>query len=243
MTEVPAVLTAAVVVACLVLTVAVGVVVARGGSRRADRLGAAVGLAVAGWLVVTATVAATGLYATDPWLGVGVAAPLVVGLLTQGPLLRRLLPPGDAAADSRALAALAAVQVTRLVGGVFLVLLALDGLPPGFAVPAGAGDVLVGLLAPVVAYVLWRRPRRPGSRALGLAFNALGLLDLVVAILLGLLHAPGLFQLIVTEPSAALMGMLPLALIPTFVVPIAIVLHVVSFRLLARLTVRRPARV
>lgn len=91
--------------------------------------------------------------------------------------------------------------------------------------------MLVGLLGPSVAYALWRRPAR---RPLGIAFNTVGLLDLVVAIPLGLLHAPGRLQLIVTEPTTAIMGLLPMALVPTFVVPLAIVLHVASLRLVTR---------
>ncbi|MPZ94721.1 MAG: hypothetical protein GEU96_07335 [Propionibacteriales bacterium] len=230
MTDVPILLTATVVLACLALPLAVGAVLHRGaraaglGHRRASRLGWTAGLVLAAWLAVTAAVGGVGLYAADPWLGIGVALPLVLGLLAL-----RLSAVTAALSDVRAPAALAAVQVVRVVGVVFLALLALDLLPPGFAVPAGTGDVLVGLLAPVVAYALWRRQSRP---ALGIAFNALGLLDLVVAIPLGLLHAPGRLQLIVTEPTAGIMGLLPMALIPTFVVPLAIVLHVASLRLL-----------
>ncbi|MGH3382985.1 MAG: hypothetical protein ACRDO1_00250 [Nocardioidaceae bacterium] len=230
MSDSPILLTAMVVLACLALPLAVGAVLHRGaraagfGHRRASRLGWTAGLVLAAWLAVTAAVAGAGLYATDPWLGVGVAAPLVLGLLAL-----RLSTVTAALSDARTPAALAAVQAVRVVGVVFLALLALDRLPPGFAVPAGIGDVLVGLLAPVVGYALWRRQSR---RGLGIAFNALGLLDLVVAIPLGLLHAPGRLQLIVTEPTAGIMGMFPMALIPTFVVPLAILLHVASLRLL-----------
>jgi hypothetical protein len=207
-----------VTVLVFVTSVVLAVAVAGVLSRRA-------GLVLAGWLVVTTAVAASGLYADDPWLGVGVAAPLVAGLFAL-----RLPWATTGLTRDRAVALLAAAQTTRLVGAAFLVLLAADRLPPGFALPAGLGDVLVGLLAPFVAYALWRRPSR---RALGVAFNALGLLDLVVAIPLGLVHAPGRLQLIFTEPSAELMALLPMALVPTFIVPVAIVLHVASFRLLA----------
>lgn len=232
MTDVPILITAMVVLASIALPLAGGAVLHHGaraaglGHRRASRLGWTTGLVLAGWLGLTAAVASTGLYATDPWLGIGVAVPLVLGLLAL-----RLSAVADALSDTRAVAALAAVQVVRVVGVVFLALLTLDRLPPAFALPAGTGDVLVGLLAPFVAYALWRRPSR---RALGMAFNSLGLLDLVLAIPLGLLYAPGRFQLMVTEPTTEIMGLFPMALIPTFVVPLAIVLHLASFRLLAR---------
>lgn len=232
MTDLPIPLTATVVLACLVLPFAIGAALRRGAiaaglaPARADRLAGTAGLLLAGWLAVTAILAGTGLYTTDPWLGIAVAAPLVLGLLAL-----RLPAVTVALSDNRIVAALVAIQVLRLVGGVFLVLLALDRLPPGFALPAGIGDVLVGLLAPFVAYALWRRPSR---RALGIAFTILGLLDLALAIPLGLLHAPGRLQLIVTEPTTGILGELPMALIPTFVVPLAVVLHVASLRLLAR---------
>ncbi|MDQ4058596.1 MAG: hypothetical protein M3124_05680 [Actinomycetota bacterium] len=238
MTDVPILLTSIVVLTSLALPLAIGTVLHRGvlaadlGHRRASRPAWTTGLVLSGWLALTAAVAGTGLYSTDPWLGIGVVVPLVLGLLAL-----RLPAVTAALSDSRAVAALAAVQVVRVVGVVFLALLALDRLPPGFALPAGIGDVLVGLLAPFVAYALWRRPSR---RGLGITFNSLGLLDLVLAIPLGLLHAPGRFQLIVTEPTTEIIGLFPMALIPTFVVPLAIVLHVASFRLLARSSLPDP---
>lgn len=214
-----AAVTAAVVITCIALTLAVTVALPR-GSRP---VGAAV---IALWLVITAAVAGTGLYTTEPWLGIGVVAPVLLGLLAlRNPVIAERL------ADARAAAVLAAIQVLRLVGGAFLVLLAIDQLPLGFALPAGVGDVLVGVLAPFAAYALWRRPDR---RAPGIAFNTLGLLDLIVAIPLGVFHAPGRLQLIVTNPTTGMLGELPMTLIPTFVVPLAFVLHVASLQALTR---------
>ena len=42
------------------------------------------------------------------------------------------------------------IQVYRALGLIFLVLYAEGRLPGAFALPAGCGDVLVGLLAPIV---------------------------------------------------------------------------------------------
>lgn len=227
-----ALVTATVIIACIALIVGIGGVLYAGARitgvrpRQRSPLGGVTVLVLTGWLAVTVGLASAGLYVNEIWLGLGLAVPLVSGVLA-------LYLPSVAASlkDSRAVALLAAVQIVRLVGGVFLVQLDLHRLPPGFALPAGIGDVLVGLLAPFVAYALWRRPQR---RALGVAFNALGLVDLVVAIPLGVLHAPGRLQFIVTEPTTEIMGLLPMTLIPTFVVPLAIVLHIASFRLLIR---------
>ncbi len=222
--------TVAVIVGCIAWPLAVSAALHRGalnaglGRRAAAALAGAVGAAQAAWLIATATAAGAGLYPIEPWLGIGVVVPLLLGLLAL-----RIPAVAAALSDERAPAVLAAIQVLRLVGGAFLVLLAIDELPPGFALPAGIGDVLVGVLAPFVAYALWRRP---DTRVLGIAFNTLGLLDLVVAIPVGLIHSPGRLQLIVTDPDTGILGMLPMALIPTFVVPLALVLHVASMRLL-----------
>jgi hypothetical protein len=83
-----------------------------------------------------------------------------------------------------------------------------------------------------VAVALARRT--PGSRALVLAWNTLGVIDLVTAIGLGTgflvrLFAPGT----PLEPAAA-MTMFPLVLVPTFGVPLAIILHLLTYRALAR---------
>ena len=235
MTDLLAPITLSVVAACIVLIVAIAAVLHRGarlaraGRRPAAQLAVGAGAAQAGWFVATALIGASGLYAAEageivPWIAVGLAVPLVLGTLALW-----WTPVTRALTHERIPALLAAVQTVRIVGGVFLVLLVAGQLPAVFALPAGIGDVLVGVAAPFVAVALWRQPQR---RALGIAFNALGLLDLIVAIGIGVAVAPGPLQLVVTEPSTALMGLLPLVLVPTFVVPLAIVLHVASFRLL-----------
>jgi hypothetical protein len=63
-------------------------------------------------------------------------------------------------------------------------------------------------------------------------FNVFGILDLVVAGILGFL----LFRLVEVTPSTAPLFVLPLALIPTVAVPLAITLHIVSLRRLSTAT-------
>jgi hypothetical protein len=117
-------------------------------------------------------------------------------------------------------------QVTRLVGGVFLVLWAAGRLPAGFALPAGVGDVLVGLTAPLVAARVV--PRLPSRRLLFLAWTAFGILDLVVAVTAGVLHSPTPLGVLAGPITTEPMGTPPLSLIPTFFVPLAVILHVAS---------------
>ena len=127
---------------------------------------------------------------------------------------------------------LVAVQIFRVLGFVFISVWAIGSLPGPFALSAGLGDIAVGLAAPFVAVALARRV--PSSRPLALAWNTLGVIDLLSAIGLGTgflvrLFAPGT----PLEPAAA-MTMFPLILVPTFGVPLALILHVLTYRALAR---------
>ena len=84
---------------------------------------------------------------------------------------------------------LVGLQVYRVFGGAFLVNWARGAMPAIFAAPAGVGDVAVGLLAlPAALYVA------TGSRIgrwVGIAWNVLGLLDLPIAIAIGITTSPG----------------------------------------------------
>jgi hypothetical protein len=120
------------------------------------------------------------------------------------------------------------VQVYRVLGVIFLILYASERLPGAFAWPAGLGDVAVGLLAPIIALRYARRPRE--SRALAVAWNVLGLIDLVIAVSMGFLTSPSPVQLLALDAPNELMGTFPLALVPVYLVPISIVLHFASLR-------------
>ncbi len=130
-------------------------------------------------------------------------------------------------------AALVGVQVYRLIGAVFLVLLAQGVVPAHFALPAGWGDIAVGFSAPLVAVALARRLR--GAGALGTAWNGFGLVDLAVAVGTGTgiivpLLAPGLGRV----PPSGVMGIFPMILVPAFAVPVSVLLHLLALGRLAR---------
>jgi hypothetical protein len=61
----------------------------------------------------------------------------------------------------------------------------------------------------------------------------LGILDLIVAGGTGFMTAPSRFSLDI-EPSSELMTVLPLVLIPVYLVPLSIVLHLASLAKLSR---------
>lgn len=141
--------------------------------------------------------------------------------LAASPSFRRLVRALD-------LRILTTAQVGRLVGGIFVALWAAGRLPAGFALPAGLGDLFVGATAPLVAWLVV--PRLPAARRLYVAWTALGIADLVVAVSSGVLHSPTSAGLLAGPITTAVMGNLPLSLIPTFLVPLALILHVAALQ-------------
>ena len=111
------------------------------------------------------------------------------------------------------------VQSWRIAGFVFVVLYVYGILPGIFANPAGWGDIAIGLTAPWVAMKL----AEPGHRKGFIVWNALGILDLVVAVTTGttsrLVHPHGL--------AADAMTVLPLSIVPTFLVPLFLIMHII----------------
>ena len=120
---------------------------------------------------------------------------------------------------------LIAVQTGRVGGAVFLSLLDMRLLPPEFALPAGYGDVLVGLLAPLVLYV-WEK-KKPYARTVLILWNFLGLADLAVALVTGIAFiAPHARQLAMAGQSLDFLNYA--LLIPGFAVPVLVLVHVLS---------------
>ncbi len=99
---------------------------------------------------------------------------------------------------------------------------------PEFALPAGIGDVLIGIAAPVLAYTLARG--YAGSRGLAIVWNIAGIGDLVVAVATGFMSSPGLYQRLAFDEPNTLISAYPLVMIPLFAVPLFILLHVISLR-------------
>jgi hypothetical protein len=130
---------------------------------------------------------------------------------------------------------LTAVQSWRVLGVVFLFLYAFNLRPGLFAFPAGLGDAAVGVAAVFVLRAMI--DGHPTWRRRVLLLNLGGLLDFVVAIGTGVLTSNsslGFFAPATPMPS---MGMMPLSLIPTFAVPLWIIIHIASL-----LQLRRGAR-
>jgi hypothetical protein len=208
------------------------------GRRTAVGVAMAAGYLFAAWIVATFLLARAGTYhgasgravswfglATVGWLGVLLIASRI-------PLIRRVLAAEDTTAR------LAVPHTVRLAGVTFVAAMALGDLPAVFALPAGLGDMAIGASAPFVARRLLRD--RGGARAEAVRFNVLGIVDLVAALGIGFLSGLGPLQLLHVTPTPEALTLLPLALVPTVAVPLAIALHIVSLtRLRAE---RRDAR-
>ena len=207
-----------------------GAVAAGVGHRATTVVAVTTAAGLGGWLVVSGLLARAGVYSQDPgevvpWLLVVFTATLTALLLaTRIPIVTRIV------ADPGTPMRLALPHTLRVVGVLFLIVMAQGHLPAVFALPAGLGDIAVGVTAPFVA----RRLARGTGRAGAVRFNVLGILDLVVAVSIAFL----LFEFVEVTPSTAPLRLLPLALIPSTAVPLAVALHIVSLRQLR--TAARP---
>jgi len=189
------------------------------------------GIALGGWLLIALVVARSSPAVDAAGNGVvPISFPLfafvslgaALGLLAFSPTWRRVV-------DAIPAESLISVQIYRLIGAIFILLYTIGSLPRHFALPAGLGDVVVGLLAPLVALAVRNQIR--GARPLALGWNLFGFADLLVAVGLGTgylvvvlqsgLHAP---------PGVPAMTFFPLVLIPTFAVPLGFILHIYSIR-------------
>lgn len=203
-----------------------GAIAAGMAHRTATTVAATAGLGWGAWVLASGLLAHAGTYRQEPtvarpWIPVALIATLLGTLLaTRIPVVSRIL------AEPGTPGRLAMAQLPRVVGGSFLIALALGDLPAVFAIPAGVGDIAVGLAAPLVA----RRLTRGHGRTAAIWFNVLGIADLILAVSLGVLAGLGPAQLILVTPSTEAVGLLPLVLIPTVAVPVAAALHVVSLR-------------
>lgn len=120
-----------------------------------------------------------------------------------------------------------ATQAWRVLGGAFLVVWAMGDLPGVFALPAGLGDMGVGVFA--VWVVLSVHRRTPGWKTQSSALIIAGMADFAVAFSLGVLTSSGQALAFASQPSSSLLQVLPLALIPGFAVPLFIILHIIAW--------------
>lgn len=191
----------------------------------------ALALPFTAWLAVVWWLAVDGTFRPRPGvptLPIAIFLPVLFGL----PFLLRSRRIG-ALLDAIPASWLVGLQVYRIFGGIFLVAWGRGGISGTFALPAGTGDVLIGVLALPVANLL--HTGAPAARQIAMAWNVLGLVDFAIAIGIGILSAPGPLQVIIPDRPNAQLGSFPTVMIPAFAVPSSILLHVLSLRQLRRI--------
>jgi hypothetical protein len=182
---------------------------------------------LAGWFFIALVLSWSGFYQGSPsripTIPFGLLIPIAAGvvLFQRWPLLRRVI---EAIPQS----SIVSVQFYRVEGLIFFTLYAGGWLPGIFAWPAGVGDVIVGLLAPLVGIAYTRRIH--GSAGFMRAWNLLGMADLVVAVTTGFLTSPSPLQLLALDRPNELISSFPLAMIPVFLVPLSVLLHFASLQ-------------
>jgi hypothetical protein len=196
------------------------------GGGRATALATTLSILVA-WFLAIVWLGVRGAFSGTGGPPIGLALALLVPLAVFA-LDTRLDSPLFEGLRRLDLAGLIALQTYR-VGGVFFIVAWMHGDLPGvFALQAGIGDLIIGAAAPFVAAAV--AARRPGHRALAVGWNILGLADLVNALFLGISHSPPPYGFLAGSVTTAAVTHYPLSLIPTFGVPLALILHVQALR-------------
>lgn len=190
------------------------------------------GVALGGWLAITAALAGHGFfedfYALPPHMLLAIGPPLLalVALTTLGrldPLLAVLPASWPIAA-----------QTFRVVVEIVLWRLAVAGVAPEIMTFTGRNvDILVGLTAPLVAYACFVRRAWPARVAWW--WNWAGIVILLNVVVHAQLSAPTRFRLFETDPPTTFIGDLPYIWLPAFLVPLAWALHAISLRQLRQL--------
>ena len=113
---------------------------------------------------------------------------------------------------------LIAVQTYRIGGLFFLWGMTQGLLDPAFAIPAGVGDILIGVTAIPFAIFLWKG--YSWSKYAVVVWSVLGIADLVNAVTLGRITSP--------DFGTSTMATFPWILVPTVGVPLGLALHIIT---------------
>jgi hypothetical protein len=210
-------------VGALVIGATIAMVLVGVASTAFTRLGSRLGLAaIAGaWVGVIATIAASS-HLTTASFGALFAVPILALVI-----LGAAVPAVRAAILGIPTQLIIGLNTMRTLGVLFLVLLAVGRLGGPFPWFAGIGDILTGLFALSTARVAARQSALD-SRVL--RWNALGALDLIVAVVLAVTSQPGSpVQLIHAGAGSAAIITLPWVFIPLYLVPLYLIGHGVVF--------------
>lgn len=194
----------------------------------AGRISAVIAFSIFCWFTFVIVVSRTGMFSVNPL----VAPNIALGFLLLFELLRRVYASQtiQRIAANAPMWFLIVIQTYRIIGIVFFTFYARGLLPAEFAIPAGLGDIFVGVTAPLVATLYYFR--KSYGRQLAILWNYVGILDLIVAIGVGILSFQRPIEFLHTTPSTEQIALFPLAIVPLFAVPLALVLHMLCLKVL-----------
>lgn len=231
--EIPALLTNSVVLSSFAFLVLVWLIFHRAAKKLENgrwKFSLFTAIVLVGWFSLVFVLGRMGVFALDhlvaPYIFIGFI--LLFGILQKVYISSRVRN----VADAISVPWIIGIQTYRIVGVGFFILYARGFLPGVFAFPAGIGDILVGVTAPFVATFYYLK--KSFSRRLAIIWNIIGIIDLVVAVGVGILGYPRPLQVLPLEPSTGQFSLFPLALISLFAVPLALLLHFLSLRVLLR---------
>ncbi|MFL6804862.1 MAG: hypothetical protein ACJ8FM_12820 [Xanthobacteraceae bacterium] len=173
-------------------------------------IGLAAAAAGAGWLTISRPVPVVGLFVAVPLLAAALA--------TAWPAARKAML-------SIPMPVMVALNVVRVFAVLFLMLAAEGRLTGPFPYSAAWGDIITGVGAVAVLWLLNDGSARYTTAIA--AWNLFGTADLVLAIAFGVTSAEGSPLQLFPGPGSEAMQHVPWSFVPTVLVPIWLILHAI----------------
>ncbi len=148
-----------------------------------------------------------------------------------------MTPTGRQIMDHTSPGLIAAYQIPRVMGAVFLAGWAAGVIPWQFALPAGLGDIAAG----IAGYRAWKACKQgdPDAHRKIAQSNVIGILDFAVAVVTGILTSEG-FAHLLSPDLPNIINLHPLAMFPGFFVPMFLGFHLISITQLRWANSRLP---
>jgi hypothetical protein len=189
-------------------------------------IGLAAAAAGAGWLTISRPVPVVGFFVVAPLLATALA--------TAWPAARKAIL-------STPMPVMVALNIVRVFAVLFLMLAAEGRLTGPFPYSAAWGDIITGVVAVPVLWLL----KDGGARyttAIA-AWNLFGAADLVLAIAFGITSSEGSPLQLFPGPGSEAMQHAPWSFVPTVLVPIWLILHAIIALQLRRAKLNQAASV
>lgn len=190
-----------------------------------------VSILLLGWLIISSAISFSGslldFYSTPPrMLLIFIPAVLAIIYISSSERVNAIL-------DVIPAEWLVYIQTFRVLMEVLLWLMFAAGVIPLQMTFEGLNyDIFTGLSAPLIAYYALTTEKWP--QIVALLWNFSGFLLVVNITIISILSAPGPLRQFSIEPPNTMIAYFPFVWIPAFVVPFAILMHVLSIKQLLR---------